>query len=289
MLTTLVVHAPDRPFAADLAALAAMILGPGRVATPDALTAADRAASFVLLVDDGGRGAPFASSFVLQHADWLRGAAVGVLTSATLDDAVAAALAARLGVPELLRAAVPPPMAHRPHRVHQEALEETVGQVVALERARNARAPSMPRDALLARVEALLEKHTTCVLAVGSRLGVRAVPTEYRYEGGHVVMVTEGGEKLAHVLANGEVGVAVYEPFTSWETVAGLQLAGRARVHRPGTDDHARLAALWGLDAARLAALPVRLYVIDVTPHRADLLDATLRAEGHAPHQTYVY
>jgi len=290
MKTTLLVHAESRPFAADLARLAGMILGPSRIATPQTLPAAPTPLpDFVVLIDDQGRDLPFATPFVTTHHTWLKQTRVALLTPPIPPHALITALPPPPGTTDLLRATVPPPEPHKPNHVGRDSIEETVGQILALERANRQLLSTLPRDALLTAVETFLRAHDTCVLAVSFQNRVRAAPIQYTYEHGHIYMITEGGQKLGHLLANPDVALTVFEPLSTFDALAGLQLSGKARVHPPGTDEHARIIAKQGITDQALAALAIDLFVIDVTLHEADLLDAGLEQRGYTARQRLVF
>ena len=289
MNRTLVVYAHDRSFAADLARVAGMILGPSRVTDQGSLRAPDRAAAFVVIVDDEGPDMPFATAFTAGNEAWLRLARVALVSVHAPSDAAVLLISRCLGAPDVLRTVVPPAEQHSPSRVGRDSMEDTAAQILALDRARKSLAPAMPREDLLGAVEDYLDAHQTCVLAVASRGEVRAVPIEYSYENGHVYMITEGGEKLGHVLASPSVALTIFEPDQAWEALSGVLLTGRGRVHAPGSEEHARLMARGGLTPAQLDGLPAQLFVLDVTLHEAELVDARLREKGYPMRQTLVF
>ena len=59
-----------------------------------------------------------------------------------------------------------------------------------------------------------------------TRCGPRRI--EYLVIDDRLYLLSEGGEKFAHLLANPRVSVAVYDPFVSMTSLFGLQLTGRA-------------------------------------------------------------
>ncbi len=73
-----------------------------------------------------------------------------------------------------------------------------------------------------------LAARTTCALCTGHGDEVRATPIEYLLVEDRLYLLSEGGEKFAHLLANPRVSVAVYDPFVSMSSLFGLQLTGRA-------------------------------------------------------------
>lgn len=142
-------------------------------------------------------------------------------------------------------------------------------------------------DELKTLVEAFLNKHTTCALATVYQGRVRSTPLEYRYDSGHVYLLSEGGEKFAGVLNNGNAALSVFEPFHGFDQLAGLQCRGRARSPDLKSEAYRRVLDKWELSPQQTAAIPDPLYAIDVALEEAVFLWSGFVEKGFNTRQVY--
>lgn len=143
--------------------------------------------------------------------------------------------------------------------------------------------------AVLEAMEQFLRTHNTGVLSTGWGRHVRATPIEYIYEQGHLYLFSEGGGKFAHLYRNDHVSFCVFEPFTDFQHLAGLQLYGKARIVEPDESEYEDIASLRKIPAARLRAMPVMLHVIDITLTNAVYLWAGFTKMNKPPRQSYEF
>jgi len=165
--------------------------------------------------------------------------------------------------------------------------EATAEAALAIKAVRDSFASSLPPDELRRHIDEFLGRHATCTLCTGAGGHVRATPVEYAYADGAVYLLSEGGEKFAHLLINPHVSVAVYEPYEGMDKLAGLQLLGVAEIVPEDSPERARALALRGLDDVRLAALPFALNLIRVRVERAEFLWSHFRELGYDVRQVY--
>ncbi len=144
-----------------------------------------------------------------------------------------------------------------------------------------------PPGQVRARAEEFLGAHNTCTLCTGSAGRVRATPVEYHYHDGTLVILSEGGEKFAHILRNPQVSVAVYEPYTGMDRLAGVQVQGEAVLVTPGTSLYKREVRARGLDPDQVMALPCLLHMIIVTMTRLEFIHYSWQREGYDLRQVY--
>jgi len=86
--------------------------------------------------------------------------------------------------------------------------------------------------------EEFLENHNTCTLATGYLKGVRATPIEYTYMDSSMYLLSEGGQKFHYIMQNPNVSVTVYDSFTSFEELSGMQIQGKAEFIEPSTEEY---------------------------------------------------
>lgn len=167
-----------------------------------------------------------------------------------------------------------------------EALAEAA---LAIKAVRDRYTNAMPPAELRRVIEDFLVAHTTCTLCTGAGEHVRATPLEYAYQSGVLYLVSEGGEKFAHLLVNPRVSVAVYDDFCGMDRLAGLQMLGVAAVLDDAAPERASALALRGLDEVRLAAMPYALNLIRVRIERAEFLWSRFRDQGYDLRQTLAF
>jgi hypothetical protein len=167
-----------------------------------------------------------------------------------------------------------------------EAIAEAA---LAIKAVRDSFASSMPPDELRRHIDDFLGRHATCTLCTGAGGHVRATPVEYAYADGAIYLLSEGGEKFAHLLLNPHVSVAVYDPYEGMDRLAGLQLLGVAEIVPEDSPERARALALHGLDDVRLAALPFALNLVRVRAERAEFLWSHFRELGYDVRQVYLF
>jgi hypothetical protein len=156
---------------------------------------------------------------------------------------------------------------------------------IALRRRLYREASEMPEPELRALVMEGLSAHSTCTLCTGHGDEVRATPIEYLLLDGRLYLLSEGGEKFAHLLANPRVSVAIYDPFISMNALFGLQLTGTALLVPAWSDEYGRAIAAKGLAPERVRALPVLIHVLRVELEEAELVSSEAQRRGYAARQ----
>jgi len=167
--------------------------------------------------------------------------------------------------------------------------EAVAEAALAIKAVRDSFARAVPADDLRAHIDDFLSRHATCTLCTGAGGHVRATPIEYGYQSGLLYLLSEGGEKFAHLLVNPHVSVAVYDPYQGMDKLAGLQLLGVAELVPDDSPERTEAFRLRGLDEVRLAALPFALNLIRVRVERAEFLWSGFVELGFDVRQTYLF
>jgi Flavodoxin len=113
-------------------------------------------------------------------------------------------------------------------------------------------------------VEEFLKKHNTCSLATGYLRGVRATPIEYNYKNGNLYLLSEGGQKFYYILQNPNVSVSVFDSFTSFEELSGMQIQGTAEFIEPGSEEYSSVIKDKGVGQEVLRKYDILLYMIKI-------------------------
>lgn len=167
--------------------------------------------------------------------------------------------------------------------------EQVAEAGLAIKTVRDSFASPAPPEEVRRRIDDFLTAHNTCTLCTGAAGHVRATPIEYLYRDGELYLISEGGEKFAHLLVNPHVSVAVYDPYEGMDKLAGLQLLGRAEVVPEGADSYLRALGWRGMDTEAVAAMPFTLNLIRVHVERAELLWSGFADLGYDRRQVYVF
>ena len=146
----------------------------------------------------------------------------------------------------------------------------------------------MPGQDLKKLVEAFLLEHNTLSLSTQYEGRVRATPLEYRYKGdGRIFCLSEGGEKFAGLLANGKVGLAIFDPYRGFERLSGMQISGTAVVPAFGSPEHLQVLSSWGMTLEKMNSLPSFVHGVIIQLEEVVYLSSSLIRLGWRPRQVY--
>jgi uncharacterized protein YhbP (UPF0306 family) len=158
---------------------------------------------------------------------------------------------------------------------------------LAIKAVRDSFSAKAPADEVRRRLDDFLAAHNTCTLCTGAGEHVRATPIEYVYRDGELYLLSEGGEKFAHLMVNAHVSVAVYDPYRGMETLAGLQLQGRVELVAEGSESYISALHWRSLDATEVSTLPFTLNLLRVHIERAEFVWSGFKELGYDRHQVY--
>jgi hypothetical protein len=88
---------------------------------------------------------------------------------------------------------------------------------------------AVEKDRLRERMEEYINANNTCALATGTGDFVRCTPIEYAWHDQAFWMFTEGGEKFLALEKNKNVCLAIYDKYSGFGTVKGMQVSGRRK------------------------------------------------------------
>ena len=151
------------------------------------------------------------------------------------------------------------------------------------------KAARMDHSALLTQIEKFIMAHNTCAMATGCGDFVRCTPIEYNYKDQKFWLLSEDGLKFRALEGNKNVCLAIYDGFTGFGELSGMQVAGTAELVEPCTDEYMHLLAFKKIKAEKLKQLQVTMYLIKVTPNRIDFLCSELTNLGFDSRQHICY
>lgn len=147
----------------------------------------------------------------------------------------------------------------------------------------------MPSEALAKEIETFILSHNTCALATGCGEFVRCTPIEYSYMEGKFWLLSEGGMKFRALQDNQNVCLAVYDNYTGFASLGGMQVMGKAELVEPWSDEYLKLLAFKKIPEQNLKKLPYPLHLIKITPIRIDFLRSEFKKMGYDPRQSLTF
>lgn len=147
------------------------------------------------------------------------------------------------------------------------------------------KAARMDKGALLAEMEKFIMAHNTCALSTGCGDFVRCTPIEYNYKDRKFWLFSEGGLKFLGLKDNKNVCLAIYDSYTGFNYLAGMQVSGMAQLIEPWSAEYLDLLAFRKITADSLKRMPQTLYLIKIMPTRMDFLKSEFKKWGFDPRQ----
>jgi menaquinone-dependent protoporphyrinogen IX oxidase/uncharacterized pyridoxamine 5'-phosphate oxidase family protein len=137
--------------------------------------------------------------------------------------------------------------------------------------------------------EEFLKAHNTCTLATCHQNSVRSTPIEYTYQDGKIYLLSEGGEKFANLIFNSNVSVSVYEDYTGMNSLAGIQITGKASIVEENSDEYVSVLKLKGLNENVVMSMAVNMNMIKIVMEKVEFLNSKFKGDGADPKQIYNY
>ena len=150
---------------------------------------------------------------------------------------------------------------------------------------RDAKANKMPEDELMTHMENFVKAHNTCALATGCDGFVRCTPIEYNYVKGAFYMFSEGGLKFMALRDNKNVSMAIYDEYSGFGNLSGLQIQGTAEMVQAGTDEYFQMMDHKKLPRDAFYKMERPMHLIKVTPQSMDYLNSELKKLGYDSRQ----
>ncbi|MEN6292856.1 MAG: flavodoxin domain-containing protein [Methanobacterium sp.] len=134
-------------------------------------------------------------------------------------------------------------------------------------------------------IEEFLTSHNTCTLSTSYHNRVRSTPIEYNYFNGFIYLLSEGGEKFANLPLNNQVSVAVYEDYTGFQNLAGMQITGTAEIISEDSPEYEDVLRMKGLSIDFIKRNPVKMNMIKITISKVEFLYSEFKKLGYEAKQ----
>jgi menaquinone-dependent protoporphyrinogen IX oxidase len=166
-------------------------------------------------------------------------------------------------------------------------MEDVIKYSLKLKRLKDGFIDKMDEPKLKNQVEEFLKSHNTCTLSTSYHKRIRSTPIEYTYHDGSLYLLSEGGEKFANLLLNDRVSVAVYEPYTNMNKLAGMQISGSSSIIARNSDEYQEIIQLKGFTMDLIESLPVNMNMIKISMEKVEFLYSPFKEEGYSERQIY--
>lgn len=143
----------------------------------------------------------------------------------------------------------------------------------------------MGSEELKKKIELFLKSHNTLALATGYDTYIRCTPVEYTFYKNALMIMSEGGKKFIGLEKNSNVSAAVFDNYTGFGSIHGLQMQGKAEIIEPFSDDYNAFLALKKIPVDAIKKLPEPMPMIRIIPEEYDYLDSDLKKEGYSSRQ----
>lgn len=138
----------------------------------------------------------------------------------------------------------------------------------------------LSREEILAEAEKYIQSNNTCVLATGSGEFIRCTPIEYKYHDGAFWIFSEGGQKFKALKENKNVCLAIFDKYTGFQNLKGMQITGTAQLIVPFSEEYNAVAQLRNISIEALKKLPEVMYLIKIIPQKIEFLNADFKKMG---------
>ncbi len=150
--------------------------------------------------------------------------------------------------------------------------EEVIKFALKLKELKEELLSKLDNEKLLVMVEEFINSHNTCCLATCHNGTVRSTPIEYNYKNKHLYLLSEGGEKFSNLLLNENVSVSIYDSFEGMNSLAGMQITGKANIIDQTSEEYEEVIKMKGLNLESLKRLPVNINLIKIQIEKIEFL-----------------
>lgn len=154
---------------------------------------------------------------------------------------------------------------------------------------KDAASVKMDAAALKRKIEEYVGANNTCALATGADGFVRNTPIEYSFHDGCFWMFSEGGEKFVGLEKNPNVCIAIFDSYSGFGSLKGLQVMGTAEIVEPFSEEYSAHAAVKKIPLAALKKLDPPMNLIKIRPVSADFLNADFKKDGFDARQHLIF
>lgn len=166
-------------------------------------------------------------------------------------------------------------------------LEDVISYALELKEIKESLISPAPQTKKL--MDEFLSSHNTCTLSTSYNDRVRSTPIEYNYFNGFIYLLSEGGEKFANIPFNQQVSVSVYEDYTGFQNLAGMQITGTSHIIDEESDEYQDVLEMKGLKIDFIKRNPVKMNMIKIKIEKVEFLYSEFKKLGYEPKQIIIF
>ena len=151
----------------------------------------------------------------------------------------------------------------------------------------DAQSVKMPKEELWAEIEKYAMENNTCAIATGYGTQIRNTPLEYGWHDKCVWIFSEGGEKFIGLEKNPNVCIAIFNGYTGFGNVKGMQIQGTADIIEPFSPEYIAAIEAKKFSVTAFRKMPEPLNLIKVTPTRINFLNSDFKKMGYGSRQEW--
>lgn len=144
---------------------------------------------------------------------------------------------------------------------------------------------SINRKTLRNEIEKFIQSHNTCALATGFDTFIRCTPIEYTYLNQCFYLFSEGGLKFKGLEENKNVCLAIFEEYSGFGNLKGMQVMGQASLIEPFSDEYLKLLDYKKISKSAIEKMDHPMNLIKVVPTQIDFLNSDFVKEGYSSRQ----
>lgn len=138
---------------------------------------------------------------------------------------------------------------------------------------------------LMQEIEKYIMSENTCALATACDDYVRCTPIEYTYHEKAFWLFSEGGMKFRALKDNNRVSLAIFDKYTGFGALRGLQVNGTLEIMEPFSQEYMRAAEFRKIPVQVLQKMKTPMHLLKIDPVQMDFLNSAFREMGYDSRQ----
>ncbi|MPN35077.1 hypothetical protein SDC9_182571 [bioreactor metagenome] len=135
-------------------------------------------------------------------------------------------------------------------------------------------------------IEDFLSKRSVANLSTSNSENSRSTPIEYIYKDNYIYIYSEGGIKFFNLLQNNKISLSIYDSYTNFNELKGMQISGVAYIISPKSEIYDEVLKMKNINKWTLSTL---LNVIKIKIKKVEFLNSDFKKLGYDINQIYYF
>lgn len=135
-------------------------------------------------------------------------------------------------------------------------------------------------------IEDFLSKRSVANLSTSNSENSRSTPIEYIYKDNYIYIYSEGGIKFFNLLQNNKISLSIYDNYTNFNELKGMQISGVAYIISPKSEIYDEVLKMKNINKWTLSTL---LNVIKIKIKKVEFLNSDFKKIGYDINQIYYF